>query len=262
MMLGDLIGEGRTAEVFLFGADRVVKLMRPGFDSRSLITEAERAAAAFRAGAPAPKVIEMVEVDGRRGIVFERVSGPSMLDELLRGAAANEMAIQLASLHSRLLKLHAQGLPDVRDRLADRIDEAGLLTLGERRACKDSLSDLPDGTSLLHGDFHPGNVHLTSSRRVVIDWMDAARGAPAADVARTMLLGSPATIPPDTPDRGRLVGVIEHFRARYAERIHRHPGCSAREVEGWALPVAAARLSEGIAHEEPSLVTMVRRALL
>jgi thiamine kinase-like enzyme len=50
-------------------------------------------------------------------------------------------------------------------------------------------ADLPaplgEGTSLVHLDLHPGNVLLTASGPVVIDWPNAGRGSGLADVACT-----------------------------------------------------------------------------
>jgi len=47
---------------------------------------------------------------------------------------------------------------------------------------------MPDGDRLCHGDFHPINVLGDLAQPLVIDWLDAARGAPAADACRSYLL--------------------------------------------------------------------------
>ena len=47
---------------------------------------------------------------------------------------------------------------------------------------------MPEGDRLCHGDFHPINVLGEVSRPVVIDWPDACRGDPAADLCRSYLL--------------------------------------------------------------------------
>lgn len=38
-------------------------------------------------------------------------------------------------------------------------------------------------TTLIHGDFHPGNAALAEDRAVIIDWSDAAIGNPAVDLS-------------------------------------------------------------------------------
>ena len=44
------------------------------------------------------------------------------------------------------------------------------------------------GDRVLHLDLHPGNVMLTPSGPVVIDWTGAASGAPAVDVAMVQVI--------------------------------------------------------------------------
>ena len=260
-VLGELIGEGRTAQVFGFGEGRAVKLMREGFGSAALRLEAEKAAAAVKVGAPAPAVLGPIELEGRPGVIFERVDGPSMLGELVSGADAREMAKASADLHVRLFDCHTGGLPDVKELLAERIDEASGLSPNERHLAKQRLLLLPDGDSVLHGDFHPGNIHLTQDGPVLIDWIDSSRGSPSADVARTLLLVSDSALPLDIPNREELVGVVNRFRRAYFAQITGRRGLEAEAIEAWALPVAAARLSEGITHQEEDLRSRIRTLL-
>ncbi len=52
------------------------------------------------------------------------------------------------------------------------------------------ISHLPVSprTVLCHGDLHPSNVILTDDGPMIVDWFDACRGEPVAEVARTSLL--------------------------------------------------------------------------
>ena len=62
--------------------------------------------------------------------------------------------------------------------------------------------------SFVHGDLHPGNILLTASGPVVIDWEGASVGARDADVATTWLLLETADAD-DVPRLLRpLVGLI------------------------------------------------------
>ena len=47
---------------------------------------------------------------------------------------------------------------------------------------------MPDGERLCHSDFHPLNILGEMSAPVIIDWLDARGGDPAADVCRSYLL--------------------------------------------------------------------------
>ena len=61
---------------------------------------------------------------------------------------------------------------------------------GEHHRIASRLKDRakPDGDRLCHGDFHPMNILGDVSQPVIIDWPDARRGDPAADVCRSYLL--------------------------------------------------------------------------
>lgn len=79
-----LVGEGRVAEVLEWDASTVLRLTRaPGErEHTERAADAQRAAAA--AGVPCPAVHDVIEVDGRWGIVMDRVAGPDQLDAIVR----------------------------------------------------------------------------------------------------------------------------------------------------------------------------------
>jgi aminoglycoside phosphotransferase (APT) family kinase protein len=253
----ELIAQGRTAEVFDAGGGRVLKLLRTGMPEHLLDLEASKAAAANAAGVPAPAVFGRRVVDGRPGVEMERIRGHVMVREIRRAPwTAGRWGRRLADLHARVTACSTGDLPDVKDRLAVAIDETSL-PVGHRSAAKDSLLGLPDGTNVLHGDFHPLNVMVDGDRLVIIDWVDASRGSPAADVARSVWLLSPVVIPTDVGMR-RVVQIVGGLvRRAYLQKM---PSIAEPiEVARWRLPVVAARIAEGIAHEDDALRREVAR---
>ena len=162
----------------------MLKLFRPQY-AYAAPMEARKARAVHAAGVSAPEVFDEVEVDGRPGIVFERIEGPLLFERLRGGPPAWEaVGRDLAALHATLLPREVSGLERLREMAArgrDAQPEAERSTFDRR------LAAFPEGATLCHGDFHPGNVIL-SERPVVIDWPNAVLGPPAADVARTTIL--------------------------------------------------------------------------
>ena len=73
-------------------------------------------------------------------------------------------------------------------RRATNIAATKLLDERRKQHMLGSIADMPDGDRLCHGDFHPMNILGEASQPVIIDWSDARRGDPAADVCRTYLL--------------------------------------------------------------------------
>jgi len=99
------IAAGRTAEIYAWGEGRVLKLTRPDFPAYLADQEWRNALAAWQLGAPAPKPFELLEIDGRRGVVFERIQGLNLLQAILRkplrlGEYARLLARQQAALHA------------------------------------------------------------------------------------------------------------------------------------------------------------------
>jgi aminoglycoside phosphotransferase (APT) family kinase protein len=135
------------------------------------------------------------------------------------------------------------------------------LTDGMKAAAAAALEGLPDGETLCHGDFHPGNVIMTSEP-VIIDWLDATRGHPLGDVARTSLLVKHAEVPGPSHLGAAILSLRAAFHAGYIRRYAETRPIDAGALEAWTLPVAAARLAEPVsAAEQEILVSLVERAL-
>lgn len=258
MEKGKLIGRGRTAEVFAWGEDRALKLYYEGWASSAAETEYQRAEAVHRSGVPAPEVNGVAQVEGRHGVIYERLEGPSLINyATARPWTILRSAHLMAELHAQMHACRPSGLPAQREQLQNKIQDARPLPDAAKQAALNALAQLPDDSVLCHGDFHPDNITLSARGPVILDWADARCGHPLADVARTTLLMQYAALPPHIPGR-RL---IELGRALWY-RLYLHRYCQLRsispeEVKGWMLPVAAARLSEGIAEEEQQLVSLV-----
>ncbi len=261
MSTGPLIGHGRTAEMYAWGDGQVVKLFRFRCPLPWVEREARATRTAHEAGVPSPAVGEIVEVDGRPGIVFERVEGPCMLEALgARPWQLGGLAHLLADLHAAMHDLEGPRLPSQHRRLADRIQRAAPLQPSQRDAALEALRQLPEGNAICHGDFHPDNVILSPDGPIVIDWPDATAGHPLGDVARTLLLLEVGTPPPGRAS-GLVLAARGLFRWLYLQRYRSHRPAPADELAAWRLPVAAARLGEHIEEEEERLLAIVEERL-
>ena len=90
--LGEKIGEGAYADVHAWAPGQVVKLFKSGFPRRLGWHEARMTRAVFAAGAPAPEVFGEVTLEGRFGIVLQRLDGPTLLQLSRTGAMTREQA--------------------------------------------------------------------------------------------------------------------------------------------------------------------------
>lgn len=70
-----MIGKGNTAEVFAHGEGKVCKLFYKGYPKEPVLWEFHNARVLYREKLPVPAVYEVVEKEGRLGIVYERIYG-------------------------------------------------------------------------------------------------------------------------------------------------------------------------------------------
>jgi uncharacterized protein (TIGR02172 family) len=245
---GERIAEGATAEILAWGDGLVLKLYRDGYPQDEAEREAERVRAAVAAGVATPNALETIRVEGRAGVVFERVDGQTMLERLMaHPEQAAEMARLLAEEHVALHARQGAALPSLKEHLAHKISGADRLTGDLKARARHVLAKLPDGDALCHGDFHPANILLTERGPVVVDWVEAVSGHPLADVARTRVLICLISLPPTLSEveREQIEGLRRWFWETYQDRYRALRPFSDADLAAWIGPVAAGRLSEG-----------------
>jgi serine/threonine protein kinase len=257
------IAAGRTAEIYAWEEGLVLKLYFDWVKPHWVEEEAAGTRAAHAAGLPVPWCGDIVEIGGRLGIVFEKISGISMLE------AFRQHPQQVLSLVERLARLHIQmhatsisTLINQAEAIKWNLEHCAFLNDRQLKGLLAQLEKLPGGDRVCHNDFHPDNVMLTDQGPVIIDWMAAKRGNPMADVARTaLLLNNGAPIGKEIPGRwmlyvGRRVAYW-WYRRQYA----RLGNFDLDQFKRWLPIMAAARLNEQIPGEQEWLLRLVERGL-
>ena len=263
MEKGQILSDfGRTAQVLIWDNNQVLKLFREGFTLSQIQKEEKITRTIFEAGLPVPAVHGIIEVEGRYGILFDRVDGPSMGEEMMSKPDELVYLTKLfAELHAKMHAITVIDLQSQHEKLESQIRSATRLSKKAREAALFALTQLPEDNALCHGDFHPGNILMSSHGPVVIDCVDASRGNPHADVARTLLLlqiAEPDWID-DMEQRKIIRRLIQKFPINvYFKRYQQFQPLSQEQLNAWKLPVAAARLSEGLSlREENRLLSIV-----
>jgi Ser/Thr protein kinase RdoA (MazF antagonist) len=264
---GDQIGRGRTSDVFAYGTDQAIKLY-PLDESRAGIEYESRAAQlAFEQGVPSVTCYGLAELDGRVGIVFERLEGLS-----LTAVAERDLRLfpgvcrALADCHARIHEVHGPDLRDVRELAVDLLDSPALsgLTPGEREVLRGHLRSLPDGDVLLHLDYHAQNVFEHKGGYAIIDWHSACRGAAASDVAMAVLLMREAELFPGTaPLKLVLYSATRRLMLRlYLKRYLAVTAVTLDQIAQWQTCARAIRLGLlNIESEREPLLRRIREAV-
>jgi len=256
----DLIARGATADVYAWGGDRVLKLFQPDFSNEVIEREFNNASRIARAGVRTPNAYEMLSVDGRSGIVYQRVYG-EMVDtmlqrNILRGPLyMRQMADTLAGLHRARVDVDLRPLPEV---CAARIQRAPYLSDEVKARLIAHLHKLPAGDSVVHADYHYRNVLISSEGAVVIDWPDALRGNPLMDLARSYVIFSEDRRDelPNPLMRRLYPLVMTRLRDTFVRHYLRLTGSNWADVQPWLPLMAAARLNESSAQHQQLLAML------
>ena len=169
----------------------------------------------------------------------------------------------LGRAHSAMHSHHAPDtLPDLRYELGQSIESANALPRSLAADALDLLRTLPAGDRLCHGDYHPANVLGTLRAPVIIDWGDASRGDPAADVARTLLLLRMGELPPETSAGMRALTAIGRgvLARRYLAVYRRSASEEPARLDDWMFVRAAARFNEELEVEYPRLLRLLEES--
>ncbi len=261
---GQLLARGRTAEVYAWATGQVLKLFYEWVPQEWIQREVQVGRYLAASTLPTPRLLDDVSVDGRHGLVFERVEGPTMLGLLPRKPwLLPKMARHFADLHLAIHERRAPDLPPVRPYLQAAILKAEGLPSQVRDQTLKILAGLPDGDALCHFDFHPDQVVLAIAGPTILDWMTAFRGHPLADVARTSTLIRFGQAPHANWLMQRAVNTVRSaFHNRYIRRYMRlHYAGIMEDLRSWMLPVATARLADNVSGERESILDFLKTSL-
>lgn len=253
------LAQGRTADIYLWDDAHILKLYQDWCPPDWADYEARIAGAIHQAGVPSPAVGDTIEISGRRGLIYERLDAPSMLQDMnTRPWTLLKHARALAALQTQIHRQSISGLPSYKDRLRYDIRTTQHLNEELRNKALVLLDALPESRSVCHGDYHPGNVLITKDRLVVIDWMTACTGSRWTDVARTSLLlsiGAKAAGKQVSPIIRLIVGL---FHRTYLNRYLALVPDREKGLKRWTPVIAAARLNENITPEREVLLKIVK----
>ncbi|WP_426448107.1 aminoglycoside phosphotransferase family protein [Paenibacillus sp. S-38] len=276
---GKKISEGGCSEVLEWDdSDKILKLARANTSRDAVRREYDNHRIAWNLGLSVPQPFEHVDLDGRPGLVSERIHGETLMERFIhqalnRPASDNDSAGKDAHpdvrLTARILsEIHARShtnLPSQREQIKHGILGAGYLHPAEKEAALTLLDRLPLKRQMCHGDPNPRNILMRDGRAVMIDWMNASLGNPEADLAEYIIMIRYAVLPSSMPQE-----VIDYLNSSRESMIHTFideytslTGISYDEIDPWITPVAARKLSaDAISEDEKNLlVGEIRRRL-
>ena len=182
----EIIGQGGNGTVYRLDDDTIVKVYRPIVKLEQIEKEREFAKNALVNGIPCVIAYDVVKCGDSYGIVFEMLKsdtlGHAMKNNPDKFEEYVEKYVALAKeLHNADLDKNA--FTNIKTVLHNRVPNLVKWCSEEEMQLINSLIDeLPDETSLIHGDFHPGNIMIQDGELLLIDMPEVTMGAKLWDI--------------------------------------------------------------------------------
>lgn len=208
------IGRGAKGDVYRYDDELIIKVYNQNNTYRDVEQEIAMARKAFILGVPTAISFGIVSVKGtspdgdKYGAMYELVDAETISACIARDSGQVEAYAKLMAELARTIHetevSPEDGFPNAMERIGEYI-EGGIgredKALADR--CAALLNALPETNTMLHGDFHTGNVFLQRGEALMIDMDRLATGHPILELSDLcyfyVLLGE------DEP------GVVERF---------------------------------------------------
>ena len=183
-----LLGRGAKGEVYRYDDELVIKVYNGNNTYHDVEQEIAFSRKAFVLGIPTAISFGIVSVGDRYGAMYELVDSETISGYIAKDPGQVEtyakiMAGLARDIHSVEVS-EEDGFPDVSERILRYID-GGVGreddALAER--CRALVKALPPSGTLVHGDFHTGNVFLQNGEPLLIDMDRISRGHPIAEIS-------------------------------------------------------------------------------
>lgn len=182
----ELIGEGFNSKVYRVDQENIVKVFIHDESEEEIQHELDLAKYAFVQGIPTAISFDIVDVEGKKGVMFEMMNTGSLRDYVRDDTShldehLDKYAALLKELHSTRDK--ERRLPDARLRMLRHLEEnKGSFTAEEYARISALANELPEKDIILHGDCHLKNIMLHNGEPVLIDLDTLSRGDPVIEL--------------------------------------------------------------------------------
>ena len=185
----DRIGAGACGEVFRLDDETIIKLYYPRVKKEEIEQEKALAKKAFVMGVPTAISYDIVEADGRIGVVYELIKSKT-IGELIRGDEDHleEYVDMYAAVCRQIHGIEAEPgqLPSFKDINRSDIPNVTGITEEERAYLHRFLDLMPDRMNCLHGDLNINNIMVQNGECCLIDMGEFSTGTPMFDLSRIL----------------------------------------------------------------------------
>lgn len=188
------IGQGGNGAVYQYQEDSIVKLYFSSGALEEIEVEKKFAREALILGIPTAISLGIVKVGEKFGLEYEFIKSKSLSGEI---TAHPERTKELTQQFVELCKLlhttsHQTGKKESIFQPVKEVYKAGVracrfMTPEQSELCCQILDSIAERDTIIHGDFHTGNVMVSGEELLLIDMADISYGHPIFDLAETYL---------------------------------------------------------------------------
>ena len=225
----EFIANGAQAELYKDN-DMAIKLFKKNISKGEVEYEINLQKMAFGLGLPVPKIYDMVEIDGKYGILMEYIAGVPIGEAVFKNQNKfQEYLIKSIEIQINLNNIIANTFPSMKEILIRNINHISEIEITYKQEILDKLEKICFNNFLCHGDFHFNNLLETSNDIKIIDWVNSSAGNFEADICRTYLLYKMNN---------------EVLAKSYIENYCERTKVPKENIMNWLLFLATARLTE------------------
>ncbi len=185
----EIIGKGRSAEVFDYNDNQVLKLFYSSSSNKDINHEYFITKNLSHTTSIVPKVYNVINVNNRVGIVYEKMIGKTLSDHLSRNFKnVRKIVHEFAQTQKIINKMNFDNFQINTNKLEQKIMKSSLLCDTEKEIIIKYLKII-NKNEVCHGDYHPENVFVDEDHNLrVIDWENMFVSNKYIDIARTYYL--------------------------------------------------------------------------
>ncbi|MBQ9384714.1 MAG: anti-sigma factor antagonist [Ruminiclostridium sp.] len=189
----EVIGRGGHGKVYRLDEETIIKVYHDNSPLSLIEKEREYAKNAFVHGVPSAIAYDIAETEEGCGLVFEMAGATTLGNYIMANPdKLYEYAVKFSKLLKTLNTTEADPAlyGDIKDIYRGRLNKAaGYFTDEENALLERILDSVPDGSGMIHGDYHTNNVMVQSDGELVlIDMADISRGNAIFDFAGSYLV--------------------------------------------------------------------------
>lgn len=185
----EMIGRGACGECYRIDDETIIKLYYNNTHIESIEHEKSLAKKAFVMGIPTAISYDIVEANGRKGVVYELIKSKT-LGELIRAdnTKLDEYVKMYADTCKKVHMIHTSDTEIPSFKEVNRADIANVtgITDEERQYLHRFLDLVPEADTCIHGDLNINNIMVQGDECCLIDMGELSTGIPMFDISRIL----------------------------------------------------------------------------